>query len=376
MPDRPTPADYHPGSYVDAILNFPIPEAIPRAPFELPQSGRAFSPPTSSLPARPPIPAPSPGPLPPGGGLPGRTIPSEPSRGPITSNAPALPPTAGGIFDPGIVDIPRTSPFDPEGPIQRPNEPLRFPPVPREPGGGPPAPGLPPLGPIIARVLGGIIGALWPSPVAPGTLEKGYVDEAKKAWEEFQRRNRPIQGLEKIELPETVKRRPFQRSSAAPTPPLEAIIVTAKRLPVPTSPTKPAAQTAKRTRPALPRVPAPIPAPVARPFRLPSWTSIIASVVASRLTPVGTSMLPSGSGFPTGGQAPEPFPQPMPQPGGSGLRSPISTAVGLCEEMQQRRSKKRKRKRRCKEMANVVWSGGPKKGKLAGRKCFTYLELK
>ena len=58
-------------------------------------------------------------------------------------------------------------------------------------------------------------------------------------------------------------------------------------------------------------------------------------------------------------------PTPLPSP----MRLRTRTVDDLCRETARRR---RKKKRKCEQRLNVVWAGGPNKGKIAGTKCATF----
>ncbi len=222
------------------------------------------------------------------------------------------------------------------------------------------------MGATGAAALAGIGGVFFPREIAPGTLTPA--DRAA----DIARAGK----LETIRV--DAKRLPVPRATLPVprnvTPGLEEIRVDAKRLPVPararapapslpTPATPPAARS--RVQRAANRIQSAMSSPTAR-------TAITAldllqgrrsnstrsqNVTPQFLTPnnsPGVGLTPTSS--------PQPYPFPLPQ------MQPPRTGSRTCECSPKKRGKQRK----CLSRADVVWAGGPRKGKVAGSRCLSF----
>lgn len=103
---------------------------------------------------------------------------------------------------------------------------------------------------------------------------------------------------------------------------------------------------------------------------LPIWTAIITGAISavqsnrtrSGLTRYVDPLLPDLLA-PLTPNKPSPLPSPQPQP------TVPRTQQDLCRDMAR---KQRKKRRKCDQRQNVVWAGGPSKGKIAGSRCFKW----
>ena len=219
---------------------------------------------------------------------------------------------------------------------------------------------------ILTRgVTGTIGGVLFPGDVAPGTIFTPEELERERAKQ-----------LKPIEVPENVRRirrLPSQQPSGTPVP-RELEEITAPGFPrrlesirVPQIPRRDPVPVRQPSAPAPRRSPAPS---GTTQRQLGPFTSILASSIISQLIRSRSSrpvpfrdpiQPPLGRPFvPT---TPGPTTQPLP------TRQRTGTVDDLCRA---RARQQRKKRRKCDQRLNVVWAGGPNKGKIAGSKCFRF----
>lgn len=209
--------------------------------------------------------------------------------------------------------------------------------------------------------VGGIIGGiLFPSEI--GRSDRPLDDVVPRR---FPRRD-PI--LEKIQAPTRVLRDlipiPEQLREIVPNIPR-------RRDPIPTrTPTTPPKRLPQRAPRPLPTgTPAPIPSQVMNRIFQTIISGAVATQAIRRTAP--RSIQTPGSPFIDPVFPPQNVPltpsQPVPLPSPNRFRTP--NFDDLCRANAR---KQRKKRRKCKQRENVVWAGGPKKGKIAGTKCATF----
>ena len=202
-------------------------------------------------------------------------------------------------------------------------------------------------------MVGGILGILWPSDVAPGTLPE---DELRR----IENGRRADQLLEKVILvgPRTRRATPTPTATRSPgvvtQEVLKEIIIDRARLPTPTPTPTPTTtpQTKQAQTPQAKRALdiglglLPLLLPNVRRARSPTSTAQITPGI-DPLTPVN--------------------PRAVPSPGASPFRQPPQNRY--CESL---KTKKRKKRKECKQRYNVAWTAGPSRGKIAGTKCLEF----
>ncbi len=216
--------------------------------------------------------------------------------------------------------------------------------------------------------LGGIVGGiLFPEDIARSTIEGAVEENARRALEaageEFKRR-----ALQGVRAPIFERRQPV---GAAPTPrELEEIQAPSipRRQPVPTRQLEPVRAPQRARIPQRIRLPAPQRTVLERILIGTSiataTTDIVGRLRKDRGTPfIDPVFTPQNPTTPFGTPTPTPLPQPQ--------RQPTSNIDDLCRANARRRRKKREK---CVQRLNVVWAGGPKKGQLAGTRCFDLVE--
>lgn len=234
----------------------------------------------------------------------------------------------------------------------------------------PRAPSAPPLWGLFGRVLGGVGAILWPSEIGGGDLTPEQRAEAERAFtDELERQRRTQVGpVPPPDMPDELPW-PF-----APVP--------LPQLPEPEPPILP---------PPLPDLEPELPEPVSerdtRPRPPPlsePWFQF------GRLPDVRQRAQRMTNPFPMTNTMP--FAQPMPQPSVQPLQPPALTpfeATGVASQPLPQTmtsswssgggdpcgcnsTRPRRKQRKCRQSAPVIWGGGPRKGQIAGNRCFSW----
>jgi hypothetical protein len=203
-----------------------------------------------------------------------------------------------------------------------------------------------------------IAGVLLPRDIAPGTIFTPDELERVRAKQ-----------LKNIEVPDVRRRQPITRPEPGRTPlprELEEIETTSRKrrlqsVQVPQIPRRspipvrqpPARTTQRRTRQSR---------TTRGPFRI--RPELLISILTAGLGRSGFTdpLTPTRD---RAGNIIEPGTPTQTQP----TRTRTRTVDDLCRE---RATQQRKKRRKCKQRLNVVWAGGPNKGKIAGTKCATF----
>lgn len=242
---------------------------------------------------------------------------------------------------------------------------------------------------VLGRVLGGLSGILWPTPVAPGTPSPAEVEDMirreqleRARGDEFEISTRELSRIGPVSIPAPPAPRvelPPARVPTAPTIPLPAP-------PAPTPRAQPRAQT---------QTP---PSPVTPPWAL--IGTILGSQILprsrgrTRTTPRSQLVTPPSLPIPATPfsppltltppltATPTPIPTPMAPPLTSIQTQVVSSAPPNIRTRTRQREcdcepkRKRQKKRECRARAPVRWAGGPKKGQLAGSRCISWRDLR
>lgn len=222
--------------------------------------------------------------------------------------------------------------------------------------------------------IGGVIGGvLFPSDIGrsdiPGAIEEAKRNVLEKGSEALKR-----QALQKVISPV------LPRIDPLPTRDLEEIKANApaRREPLPVGSTDATRQLERVRAPVRSRLPS-VPTRTATQPRSRNriLTNILTGVAIGTSVRDALSPRPTTSGTPFIDPVfpPQNFPTPLPPGVAQPLPSPSPLRPGTIDDLcRANAQKQRKKRRKCDQRLNVVWAGGPNKGRVAGSKCYKFKE--